>query len=224
MRLLLAVLTLAAAVFGATALQPFLVPPTRAAGVESLGVSRVVATPVPTAPPKPALAALRPAVTLDDALGSAVRGRGPSAMNGSVEIPAIGVSAPLVKVGINSRGEMDTPRNARDVAFLDMGGFPGPTNNAVLAGHISWAGVKGSFGSIDRMKPEDQVIVRVDGSTWTFRVEWVRLIDPKTASVDEIMGSVGRPSVTLITCGGPFDRRTRHHTMRTIVRATLMVS
>ena len=44
----------------------------------------------------------------------------------------LGVKAPIVRVGVNSAG-MVIPHNAREVAWLDQGPFPGHTNNAVLA-------------------------------------------------------------------------------------------
>jgi LPXTG-site transpeptidase (sortase) family protein len=119
---------------------------------------------------------------------------------------------------------MVTPRNAKDVAWLDQGGFPGRTQNAVLAGHINYSRVPGTFRNIKNLGPGDRVFVNLDGARWEFAVTWVCTFDPSTNLAEQIMGYTNVPSITLVTCGGTFDRRLGTHNRRTVVRAELVAS
>lgn len=192
---------------------------------------RIVATPIPTPSPVPT-----PVPQLQD--GPPVcrglsnpggglswapsRDAGPWPTNGSVELPSLGVAAPIVRVGVDMKSAMVVPGNARDVAWLDQGVFPGNTQNAVLAGHINYNRRAGSFSNIQRMSEGDPVVVVMDGKRWTFKVTWVCSFDRDTDLAEQIMGYTERPSVTLISCGGVFDRRARTHTNRIAVRAELV--
>jgi sortase (surface protein transpeptidase) len=119
---------------------------------------------------------------------------------------------------------MVVPRNAHDVAWLDQGPFPGDTQNAVLAGHIRWSGVPGSFGRIQQMAPGDVVVVELDGKKWEFQVQWTCLFDYNTDLAAKIMGYTEVPSITLISCGGVFSRSAGTHNKRVAVRGQLIRS
>lgn len=173
-------------------------------------------TPVPTSAPR--IVAPRP----PRARTSGPPHSAPRSINAWIQLPTIGVSAPVVAVGLDQNGNMVTPRNAKDVAWLDNGTFPGPTRNAVMAGHRNWSGRAGSFERLERLQQGDVVKVGVDGKVYTFAVSWVRQYDPNSAPVEEIMGDAPVDSVTLVTCGGPFNSRTRHYTMRWVARAELV--
>jgi sortase (surface protein transpeptidase) len=129
-----------------------------------------------------------------------------------------------VKVAIDMNGEMALPRNAYQVAWLDQGPFPGDTNNGVLAGHIRWNHVDGSFGNIQKLVPGDVIVVELDGKTWEFRVTWMCLFDFDTPLAEKIMGYTNVPSVTLISCGGVYSWTSHTHNKRVAVRAELIRS
>lgn len=149
---------------------------------------------------------------------------GPRTTDGVVRLPRLGVEAPIVSVGVNTAGQMVVPRNAHQVAWLEQGTFPGPVRNAVLAGHIKWSGVAGSFNRIKELGPGDVVEVRFGERRLTYQVEWTCAFDRSTEFAEQIMGSTREPSVTLITCGGEFDTAARTHTKRIVVRAKLVDS
>ncbi len=149
---------------------------------------------------------------------------GPWPTGGSVHLPRFGVAAPIVKVGVNTSSEMVVPRNARDVAWLDQGPFPGDTQNAVLAGHIKYSRVLGSFGRLQQVVPGDVVIVEMNGKRWEYQVRWTCLFDRTTTLAERIMGYTEVPSLTLISCGGVFDSSAGTHNKRVAVRAELVRS
>jgi LPXTG-site transpeptidase (sortase) family protein len=143
----------------------------------------------------------------------------PVATNGRVQLPSLGVEAPIVKVGIDSSERMVVPTNARDIAWLDQGGFPGRTRNVVLAGHIAYNRAAGSFNRIKDLQPGDEVTIAIDEKVLRYRVVWNCSFSRDTTLADRIMGYTTRPSVTLISCGGVFDTAARTHTNRIVVRA-----
>ncbi len=149
---------------------------------------------------------------------------GPWTTGGTVRLPKLGVAAPIYRVGVDSRSEMVVPRNAHDVAWLDQGPFPGDTQNAVLAGHIRWSGVPGSFGRILQMAPGDVVVVELNGKKWEFQVRWTCLFDYNTDLAAKIMGYTDVPSITLISCGGVFSQAAGTHNKRVAVRGELIRS
>lgn len=149
---------------------------------------------------------------------------GPWPTGGTVRLPRFGVEAPIVKVGVNSSAEMVVPRNSRDVAWLDQGPYPGDTNNVVLAGHIKYSGVLGSFGRLQQVNPGDRFVVMMDGKRYEYVVRWTCLFDRDTKLAERIMGYTEVPSATLISCGGVFDRAAGTHNKRVAVRAELVGS
>jgi sortase (surface protein transpeptidase) len=117
---------------------------------------------------------------------------------------------------------MVVPPGARQVAWLDEGGIPGQTNNMVLAGHISWAGVPGAFERIGDLHTGDTVVFTINHKRMTFRVTWACAFVRTSALAPRIMGYTDVPSVTLITCGGGWDSYAGTHQERIAVRAELV--
>lgn len=192
-----------------------------------LAAYRVKATPVPTPTPSPT-----PVPVPDDVYensGSGIswvpsRNAGPFETGGSIEVAAIGASAKIVRVGVAMNSQMVVPKNALDVAWLDQGPYPGTTQNVVLAGHISWGGRLGTFNRLQALSAGDPIVVTMDGIRYTYRTIWQRTVDRNTEDVLKIMGFTEVPSVTLITCGGAFDRRAGTHVGRVVARGQLVSS
>ncbi|HVL80126.1 MAG TPA: class F sortase [Actinomycetota bacterium] len=197
--------------------------------IVSAAAVRVTATPIPTPEPTPIPKRIFPESDVDRFENSGGRIRwepqrnaGPWPTAATIELPTLGQSAPIVRVGVNSRQEMQVPGNARDVGWLDQGGWPGQTQNPVLAGHIAYGGRAGTFNQLQTIGVGDPVHVTMDGVRYTYSVIWVRAYDRNTPHVEKIMGYTEVPSITLITCGGTFDRRAGTHSKRIVARAQLV--
>jgi len=99
---------------------------------------------------------------------------GPDPTPYKVELPTMGRTQPIVRVGIDKDDKMVVPKNARDVAWLDQGPIPGRTRNVVLAGHINYSGQHGSFEGIGSMHKRDDIfLVLTNGKKMHFKVAWV---------------------------------------------------
>ena len=147
---------------------------------------------------------------------------GPDPTNGEVRLATLGNTTwPIVRVGIDKNKKMVVPRNARDVAWLDQGKWAGQTNNIVLAGHINWSGQDGSFKRIGELKRGHDIFAKMNGKSWHFKVTWNCTFPRETEYADQIMGYTDVPSVTLVSCGGEFNRAEGTHEKRIVVRAEL---
>lgn len=144
---------------------------------------------------------------------------GPEIRPTRIGLPTLGVDAPIVAVGIDEDGAMGTPGTADEVAWWD--GMPVGAGNALFAGHKDWNHRQGSFFRIADLKPGDAIRLDGEGGSLEFHVEWVRQLGGDEEAVQDILGDAGKPVVTLITCGGEFDRRIRHYKDRVVVRAVL---
>lgn len=196
---------------------------------QHIALERVVAAapaPTPTSDPAPRTPSPSPECESLDNPGGGLRwmpssDAGPWPTDASVALPTLGVDAPVVRVGVGTDGEMVVPDSAQDVAWFHQGKFPGRTQNAVLAGHISWGGQPGVFARLGDLREGDPVVAQIDGERWEFWVTWTCAFDRDTPRAEQIMGRTSVPSVTLVTCGGTFDRRAGTHTDRIVVRAEL---
>jgi sortase (surface protein transpeptidase) len=119
-----------------------------------------------------------------------------------VRIPALHVAADIVPVGLNSSGAMVVPPVAV-VGWYDLGPAPGELGPAVLAGHVNYDGVAGTFANIGDLRPGDTVTVTDDaGTDRTWRVYDV-LQFPKTAfDTAAVFGDTAGPELRLVTCSG----------------------
>lgn len=134
-------------------------------------------------------------------------------------IAKIGLTAPIVPVGTLSDGTMASPQGAVDIGWW-QGRKPGQ-GNALFAAHVNWNGAQGSFARLKELKPGDEIVVRGDGKTVTYKVVWLKNFDPDMDATELLGDGGGQQIATLITCGGVFDRSIGHHTERVVARAVL---
>jgi Sortase domain len=138
----------------------------------------------------------------------------------AVSIPAIGVHAGLVHLGLNADGTLEVPEDFSIAGWYDVGPRPGAPGPAVIAGHVDSTAGPAVFYRVRELRPGDVVEVhRRDGSVVVFRVYAVREY-PKTAfPTATVYGATSRPELRLITCGGAFDSSTGHYVDNVVVFA-----
>jgi hypothetical protein len=178
--------------------------------------------PVPPAAARPLAAA---------ALGGTGAGRGrggpaaplPVSVPVSLRIPAIGVNARVISLGLDASGGVAVPPLSTPfvTSWYDRGPAPGQDGPAVLLGHVDAAGVGPAvFYKLGDLVPGDLVYVtRKDHRTVVFRVTAVTLYPEQDFPAKEVYGYTPHPTLRLITCGGDYDGRTHHYLDRTIAFA-----
>jgi LPXTG-site transpeptidase (sortase) family protein len=136
-------------------------------------------------------------------------------------IPKIGVDAPVVTLGLDDQGAMQSPKTAFEVGWYNFTAEPGTGGNAVFSGHVDFASVGAAvFWDLHKLGPGDLVVVRLaDGTTYQYLVVTSVSYTRDDAPVTEIVGPTSKDTVTIITCTGTFNRDIHQYSHRLVVRA-----
>ena len=137
-----------------------------------------------------------------------------------VVIADLGVDAAVLPAGVNGRGELDVPPDAKSLVWYRHGPSPGEPGSAVIAGHLDWRGVLGTFRDLAEAPVGGTVSVGYDdGSSRTFAIVAVELVDKPAAAVNGTFASDGDPVLRLVTCGGEFDDAVNRYRSNVVVTA-----
>ena len=152
----------------------------------------------------------------------------PLAGNWRLQIPDIKVDAEIVAVGLDPDGAMGSPEAPDVVGWYRYGPAPGEKGNALLDGHVDWTNQQtgvpftGVFWDLSKLDHGDKVKVRDGDREFVYEVidkKRYQFDDP--AGVSLLQNTPGEARLTLITCGGTFNRATRSYDAREIVIARL---
>lgn len=145
-----------------------------------------------------------------------------------VDIPAIGVQAQIIALGLDAEGGVAVPSLSTPflASWFDRGPAPGQAGAAVLLGHVDAAGVGPAvFYRLGDLRSGNLVYVtRRDGRIAVFRVTSVGLYSQDAFPASRVYEYTRYPTLRLITCGGQFDWDTHLYLDRTIVFATYIGS
>jgi hypothetical protein len=141
----------------------------------------------------------------------------PTGAPARVVIDAIGVDAALVELGLEDSGAMEVPDFGL-AGWYAQGPPPGHPGPAVIAAHVDSRAGPDVFHRLRELAPGVEVVVHYNrGDEVVFLVGSSEQV-PK----DELPGARIWPLtadrlLTLITCGGEFDRDARHYRDNVIV-------
>jgi sortase family protein len=179
-----------------------------------LPVALAAAAAVPTAP-RAAVAAAGPGLARPLATGPAATAR-PT----EVAIPAIGVRSTLLDLGVDPAGALVPPDTADVAGWFTAGAVPGDPGPAVIAGHVDSRTGPGVFYRLGELPVGAEVDVgRSDGTTVRFRVVDVTTAGKSDFPTARVYGPGPTPRLSLLTCGGDFDRAVRHYRDNVVVSA-----
>jgi hypothetical protein len=139
-------------------------------------------------------------------------------------IPALTLDAKVNPVGVDAKGDFQVPPSVDEIGWYRWGpGANATAGSIVIAGHVdSAAEGKGAFFRLRDLKPGDRMaLTGADGQTREFVVASREQYDKTKIPLDKYFMRDGRLRLTLITCGGPFDRETRHYRDNIVVTAVL---
>lgn len=153
--------------------------------------------------------------------------RGPSPGTGdgrpvSIAIPAAGVDARVVPVGLG-------PGRTIEVPGVDLAGWyapgprPGEAGPAVIVGHVDSRRGPAVFFRLRELRRGDRIEVgQGGGASRAFVVERVEQRPKAALPVGRIWAHTRQPVLRLITCGGSFDLATGHYRDNVVVYATMV--
>ncbi|MFD9908583.1 class F sortase [Streptomyces sp. NPDC059063] len=128
-----------------------------------------------------------------------------------IRVPAIGVDAPLMGLGLTSQGSLDVPppRHKNLAGWYEAGTTPGERGTAVVAGHVDNAEGPAVFYRLGALRKGQSVEVeRRDGGVALFTVDAVEVYDAKDFPDEKVYGAAPRPELRVITCGGAYSKKT----------------
>jgi hypothetical protein len=141
----------------------------------------------------------------------------------SLVIPAIGVSTPLIHLGLTPTGALQVPSSTSVAGWYTGSARPGAIGSAVIAGHIDSLSGPGVFFRLRLLRQGNRVYVRrANGSVAVFEVTAVHTYLKSRFPTEAVYGPEPDAQLRLITCGGTFDYATGHYLSNIIVYATLV--
>jgi sortase (surface protein transpeptidase) len=142
----------------------------------------------------------------------------------TIEIPAIGVRAPIMLLGLNSDGTVEVPplANHNLAGWYDGSVTPGQEGSSVVLGHVdNYAGPSVFYDIKDLVAGDEIEVVRANGSVATFTVDGVQAVPKTLFPTAAVYGNVPYPALRLVTCGGSFDPASGHYADNIVVYAHL---
>ena len=142
-------------------------------------------------------------------------------------IPALELDATVDAVGVDAKtGDFAVPPSVNRVGWYKYGpGFAADEGSIVIAGHVdSAAEGKGAFFKLGTLKAGDTMtLTGPDGQERAFEVVARERYRKVAIPLEKYFARDGAVRLTLITCGGPFDPKTRHYRDNVVITATLEV-
>jgi LPXTG-site transpeptidase (sortase) family protein len=135
-------------------------------------------------------------------------------------IPAIDVDALVVPVGLlPSSTSLEIPADVQTLGWYRFGPAPGDDGSSVIVGHVdSSRQGAGAFFRLRELAPGSTILVAFAHQSRRFTVVARREFAKSRLPADLFLPS-GRPILTLITCGGAFDRQSHHYADNIVVYA-----
>ncbi|HLI28661.1 MAG TPA: sortase [Chloroflexota bacterium] len=138
-----------------------------------------------------------------------------------LRIPSIGVDTPVVELDM-----VEDPAEGwrwETVPFVaghyPITGLVGGPSNVLIAGHVATRDQGNVFRDLYRVRLGDPVVVYTAEGEFTYRVAEVRLVRPEEV---EVLQSSPSPRLSLLTCAGSYDFRTRSFSHRLVVIGELV--
>ncbi|MFH8972868.1 class F sortase [Streptomyces sp. NPDC017890] len=143
-----------------------------------------------------------------------------------LDIPALGIQAPVVAGGLDAKGAIEPPPFDRpgSVAWYAAGVTPGAAGTALMVGHVDTETRPAVFHKVSTLEPGETIrVVRAGTEAAEFTVDDVQVLTRDGFDARQAYGPhrAGRAELRLITCGGTFDRATGSYTANVVVSAYL---
>ena len=137
-------------------------------------------------------------------------------------IPAIGVSAPVIPLGLNPDRTLEVPKDYGDTGWFTRGPEPGEPGAAVITGHVDSKRGPAVFYRLRQLRRGDLItIVLKDRTTVRYVVRSSKAVPKNRFPTKLVYRKTPYPALRLITCDGAFDTSTGHYRDNYIVFATL---
>ena len=138
-------------------------------------------------------------------------------------VPALKLDTTVTAVGVDPKsGDFDVPPSVDRVGWYKFGpGVSAEQGSIVIAGHVDSAEQgKGAFFKLGSMEPGDRITLTGASGAKQFKVVGRERYAKTKIPLEKYFARDGALRLTLITCGGPFDKATGHYRDNVVVTAT----
>lgn len=140
-----------------------------------------------------------------------------------VKIPAIGVDALVVHLGLNNDGTLEVPKQDDEVGWYVGSPKPGVVGPAIMVGHLDSARGPAVFENLIKLESNDTIeINRADGSIVIFQVTDKQIFSQDDFPSEKVYGNLEYSGLRLITCTGTYSRLKGHYSDNLVVYAKLI--
>jgi hypothetical protein len=163
------------------------------------------------------------ATTHGSTTGRATAPAAPAVRPTAVRIKSIDVAARIQPMGIKADHTVEVPANPDNVGWYSLGSIPGQAGSAVLLGHVDSVHGPAVFAGLHWLSRGAEVEVTIsDGSISHFEVTKSVTYPNADFPARRIYRVTGRPGITLVTCGGDYDRARGGYQANLVVYAVLV--
>ena len=137
----------------------------------------------------------------------------------TLRIPKINLTANVQHLGLDSKGQMETPSKPEEVGWFNLGARPAQVGSSVITGHLDdTLGSPAAFWDLNQLTVGDEVFVQDDfGDERRFVVVGQAVYDQTALPFEEIFGASQDRTLNLITCNGAWSWKERSYTKRLVV-------
>lgn len=134
-----------------------------------------------------------------------------------VVISSLDIDAPVVPVGVHD-GAVDVPADAQELGWWSGGARAGASvGSVVVVGHVDvQSSGKGALYHLESVPIGTLAMVETLRGSVLYKIVGRRVYE-KQALPSSVFATDGAPRLVLITCGGPFDRKTLHYADNVVV-------
>jgi len=138
-------------------------------------------------------------------------------------IQSLGIDGQVLPVGVDKHGNMNVTSTAFTAGWYHLGPAPAQGGDAVVTCHNEWYSVvRALCYNLGKIAVGADITVKDGfGVLHQFKVDEVQTV-PYNASVPGLFATTGPPRLSLITCGGTWDKAKQSFTLRVIVDAHLV--
>jgi LPXTG-site transpeptidase (sortase) family protein len=140
-----------------------------------------------------------------------------------IVIPSIGLSAPVVPLGLNPDRTLEVPKNFGDTGWFRGGPEPGEPGAAVIVGHVASRRGPAVFYRLRDVPVGAVITIRLqDRSTVRYVVKSMVRVRKNRFPTSRVYARTKQPTLRLITCAGKLNLATGHHPDNYIVFASIV--
>jgi len=141
-----------------------------------------------------------------------------------LEIPSIGVDAPVDELGKDAQGHLTAPTKWQDTGWYRDGPRPGQDGVALIMGHVDSTVGPAVFWDLHKLSPGASVFVDDGGQRLKFRVTGSHSFPEMQPPLDEIFSTDPPKRLALLTCSGDFNPQSHRYNDRLLVTAVAEIA